>query len=124
MLFKKLFSPFPDWITKLEQLESINLIQCSLPSIPQSIRNLNKLSVRIEINKIGNLPNSIGKLKSLRELGLYNNALNFIPETMKDLENLEYLYLWGNIIYENNESIKQIIIKLGNFGCKVYLNPP
>src|SRR3989344_3374907 len=44
-------------------------------------------------NQLNSVPESIGNLKNLKDLYLYNNQLNSVPESIGNLKNLEILSL-------------------------------
>jgi Leucine-rich repeat (LRR) protein len=50
----------------------------------------------LEGNKIKNLPENIGNLKTLTKLNLSNNQITNIPESIGSLTNLKELYLTNN----------------------------
>ncbi|MHA1386077.1 MAG: leucine-rich repeat domain-containing protein, partial [Candidatus Helarchaeota archaeon] len=75
----------------------MNLGDNQLTTLPESIGNLKSLKeLYLEGNELTTLPESIGNLKSLKELYLRNNKLTALPESLGGLDNLKTLYLAGN----------------------------
>lgn len=90
----------PEEIANLVNLEELYLDDCSLATLPDSISNLPKLhTLDVSSNEHDNgfivLPESIGKLKSLRILNYrYNQNLSKLPQNIEQLVDLEHLNIY------------------------------
>ena len=84
------------YITKLEHLYFLSLNGCNLTG----------------------LPSSIGNLKTLTDLNLSDNKLEFIPREIKKLPNLQKIYLCGNHI----SNIKNVVEIIENLNSLDYLD--
>jgi Leucine-rich repeat (LRR) protein len=86
----------PDWIGELTNLEYLFLGR-SIKKIPRSIGNLRKLKrMVIYDNKIKTLPESIGNLLLLKELTIDFTHLRKLPKSFLNLSSLEKLELIVN----------------------------
>ncbi len=85
-------------------LESLNLSECLIESVPVELGTLKALkTLRLKGNRIKELPASIGSLTLLDtldvgglELGSRSNALTALPPTFTNLKQLRYLNLFSN----------------------------
>lgn len=100
---------FPEQITRLEHLQSLDLSRNKISRIPSSIDNLAKLKfLLLERNKLSSLPESIGNLRNLKELYLSGNNLRIIPKSIGKLESLEWLILGENYLKDLPSSMKNL----------------
>nr|MDO8115056.1 NACHT domain-containing protein [Candidatus Sigynarchaeota archaeon] len=87
----------PDTIGVLGALEALDLHENSLTTLPDSIIHLGSLrTLDISKNGLTELPNTIGYLICLETLDLENNNLFTIPATIHKLESLQALNLKKN----------------------------
>eukprot|EP00118_Oscarella_pearsei_P009876 m.58035 g.58035 ORF g.58035 m.58035 type:complete len:160 (+) comp34781_c0_seq1:714-1193(+) len=78
-------------------LTALNLGDCGLSSIPDSIQQLvNLYRLRVQSNDLPFLPASIGQLKQLTVLCAYGNRLSALPPQFRSLSKLKTLRLGGN----------------------------
>lgn len=90
----------PTEIAHLVNLEELYLEDCQLATLPESFGDLPKLhTLDVSNNELDNgfivLPESIGKLKSLRKLNYrYNQNLSQLPENLEQLIGLEELNIY------------------------------
>lgn len=85
---------FPESITKLGSLQTLDLKDNKISVLPDSITNLELLqTLNLSLNKLKTLPESIGELKSLEILDLCGNRLTTLPESIGNLQSLQTLYL-------------------------------
>jgi len=91
----------------------------SFPDSIGSIKNLKALGIYDQyMNKIhiNTIPDSIGNLIALEGLRLDNNKLTSIPNSIGNLINLKTLSLYGNKLVELPDSIGNLI-ELTSFDC-------
>jgi Leucine-rich repeat (LRR) protein len=68
--------------------------------LPKSICYLEGLQeLKINNTRLHNLPENIGRLKSLKMLDISNNHLQWLPDSITELENLEELSVKNNLIH-------------------------
>ncbi len=71
------------FLTVNNRITSINLFDCGISSLPESIGQLSSLyELKLFDNQLSTLPESIGKLTSLQELDLRDNKLTTLPVSM------------------------------------------
>jgi internalin A len=106
-----------DFHERFQNLTMLQLNNCKLTEIPESILKLNNLTeLYLENNRITKLPNSIVNLNQLEILLLNNNLFDEISEDINKLEKLEMLELSNNrikIIPEFSNLIHFEDLKLG-----------
>ena len=84
----------PDEITKLKNLEYLDLQYCNMNSVPAQIGELKKLrGLNLWNNKLKSIPAQIGELRNLTLLFLGNNEVDTIPAQIFGLKNLKMLVL-------------------------------
>ncbi|MHA1717653.1 MAG: leucine-rich repeat domain-containing protein [Promethearchaeota archaeon] len=66
------------------------------------------------------MPGTIGNLKSLQVLRLYDNNLTSLPETIGNLKSLQTLWLQENNLISLPETLERWIQDLENKGCEVW----
>jgi len=82
---------------KILALKVLDLAQCELSCIPNSIGSLANLEeLFLDGNNLSMLPESIGELTNLTWLSLHGNNLAMLPNSIWGLTNLECLSLWDN----------------------------
>jgi len=85
---------FPEDITYLENLKTLEIHSLSLKSLPSSIKKLKNLE-NLLMNRcsLTDLPIEFGELNNLKKLDLSENQFSEFPEVISSLKNLEYLFL-------------------------------
>lgn len=83
-------------ISRLKNLQSIEIQVDSINSLPESIGNLPNLRTFSVSYGLRVLPNSIGNLQNLVNLYLQDNDLTSLPESIGNLGNLRILDLRNN----------------------------
>ncbi|MBD2177554.1 leucine-rich repeat domain-containing protein, partial [Pseudanabaena sp. FACHB-1998] len=102
-------SEIPDSITRLTNLQSLDLSYNSLSEIPDSITRLTNLqSLYLSNNSLSEIPDSITRLTNLQSLDLSYNSLSEIPDSITRLTNLQSLYLSYNSLSEIPDSITRL----------------
>lgn len=81
----------PDSISKLTQLEVLDLGRNGLENVPTQISSLTNLkTLRLEYNNLSSIPTFIGDFKNLKELSLDSNGtLNNLPASLAKLKGLK-----------------------------------
>ena len=96
----------PSKISKLTNLETLNITYTKIVSIPAEIGTLQHLiSLDLHNNLITTVHQDIGKLTNLQVLNFNNNQLTFLPESIGNLTNLQILELNKNQLTFLPESI-------------------
>ncbi len=87
----------PDSIEKFTKLKALHLANVNF--LPQELENLTSLEeLELLDYKVKYLPTSIGKLKSLQKLTIFeSDHLQSLPESIGQLKNLKELHLENNI---------------------------
>ena len=89
-----------------QRITGIGLFECLMGVLPDTIGKLKSLKVLdLGGNGLTMLPESIGNLTSLQSLGLWRNRLRTLPEAIGNLTSLEDLFLYGNELTTLPESI-------------------
>lgn len=97
-------SKIPDNISKLQNIETLNLGFNFINYISPEIGNLTSLRTLIlASNQITSLPKEISNLRNIQEINVSTNPLKALPSDFANLENLEYLSV-------NNMSINLVNI--------------
>ena len=92
-------SSLPQEIGKLTSLQSLDLSSNQLSSLPQEIVKLTSLqSLYLSYNQLSSLPQEIVELTSLQSLDLSYNQLSSLPPEIVKLEQLKTIDLRGNPI--------------------------
>jgi Leucine-rich repeat (LRR) protein len=89
---------FLEVITKLKNLENLDLSKNQIRTLPKSFLKLTKLKkLDLHSNQLRALPESFGtSLSNLEQLDLRNNDIKILPNTIIKLSKLNYLSLSGN----------------------------
>jgi internalin A len=108
----KTLKPFPKPIAAQAAAKSalaLDLSKIGLKELPESIGQLKRVQdLHLYDNQLSSLPESIGQLKQLQILFVYNNQLSSVPESIGQLKQLQQLYLSGNQLSSLPESIGQL----------------
>ena len=109
-LYNNQLTSIPDnlgyWLTNLLHL----LLNCNhLTSIPDSLGHLDRLeTLDLCGNRLTTVPDSLGQLNSLETLDLIGNQLTYVPDSLGQLTNLRYLKLDGNQLASVPDSLGQL----------------
>ncbi|MBA7556284.1 hypothetical protein ES705_48984 [subsurface metagenome] len=77
--------------------------------LPESIGRLSNLTdLWLSSNRLTTLPESIGKLSNLTNMNLFNNKLTTLPNSIKNLKKLRYLDLRSNNLTTLPKAIGQL----------------
>jgi Leucine-rich repeat (LRR) protein len=96
----------PESIGYLANLETLDIRNNQLIKLPASIGNLSRLTyLWANNNLLQSLPESTSNLSSLKTLDLRNNRLIELPDRIGNLSNLANLYLSSNRLISLPESI-------------------
>ena len=81
--------PLPATISKLQNLEELDLGRNGLQCIPPEIKNLKSLKkLGLDYNNLHDIPTFIGELKDLRELSIRSNGGIKLPKSLSKLSGL------------------------------------
>ncbi|TFF99260.1 MAG: hypothetical protein EU541_05340 [Promethearchaeota archaeon] len=99
---------FPEVLTNLSYLETVDIGNNNFKRLPQSIGNLKNLKrFMIQNNFLKQLPESFSNFSRLVDLDLENNQLTIFPDAILTLTQLEQLNL-------NNNKIQKLPNAIGN----------
>ena len=91
---------------RLQELETLRLQKCFVETVPPFISQFPRLyQISLNDNKIVQLPDEIGYVKTLKFLSVAGNKLMAVPGTIGLLENLEHLNLARNQITSLPDSL-------------------
>ena len=91
-------------------LESLSLIRCNLPDVPQSALGLSRLVfLDLSGNNLYRLPKSFGDLQKLRFLKLTGNNLTGVPALFRRMPALEAIDLSRNKVLSFPDAVKDRI---------------
>ncbi|CAG5127393.1 unnamed protein product [Candidula unifasciata] len=95
-------SSVPETLCQLTNLHTLNLAQNKLTTFPVSLINssISKCLVNLDLknNEITSIPADIVKLKSLHSLNISHNQLRHIPESLGFMKTLRDVYLSNNLL--------------------------
>ena len=92
-------------------------------SVLNEINKRSKLqSLNLDQNRLQKFPEVVTQLSYLRQLHLDNNQIR-LPATIKNLIELEQLWLGGNLLWQLPIELGQLTSELGNLKRLVSLNP-
>ena len=99
----------PESITRLTNLNTLNLNNNQLTSIPESITRLTNLTtLHLSYNKLTSIPESITRITNLNKLHLNNNQISSVPGSINRITNLNTLDLSYNQLIVVPESITHL----------------
>jgi Leucine-rich repeat (LRR) protein len=82
--------PLPATITRLQNLEELDLGRNHLQTIPAEIANLKNLKkLELDYNNLHDIPAFIGELKNLRELSVRSNGGVKLPQSLSKLSGVK-----------------------------------
>jgi len=92
-------SIIPSDILELENLETLNLYDLKLTTLPYELSALSNLKkLYLASNRFSELPPVVCKLKQLEVLWIMNNSIEVLPEELLNLCNLKELVAFDNNI--------------------------
>ena len=96
----------PNSIGNLSNLVTLFVGENQLTSLPESIVNLTNLtSLVLQNNQLVSLPANIGQLSSLTDIYASENQLTNLPTSFLQLTQLNILYLYHNVLPNDFETI-------------------
>ena len=88
-----------DWLSKLTNLQILNLNDLAIENLPNEIAKLNQIeNLYLSANKLNTIPNEIKELPKLTDLDLGNNNFDVFPLELCNFLNLETIDLTSNKI--------------------------
>jgi leucine-rich repeat protein SHOC2 len=80
----------PEAITKLQNLEELDLGRNGFLSLPNQVASLKGLKIlRLDYNNIREIPSFIGELNNLKELSICSNGRIALPQSLNNLKGLK-----------------------------------
>lgn len=102
-------SQVPDALTKLTDLEVLDLSDNELAKLPEGLKNLKQLATLVlSGNKLEELPRIVCQLKTLTTLDVAYNTISKLPESISNLDKLTTL----NLSYNELEEIPRNLCQL------------
>ena len=99
----------PEALTKLTDVEVLDLSDNQLTGLPEELMNLNQLkALLLSDNKLEELPGSVSRLKTLTTLDVAYNGIKTVPETISNLNQLTTLNLSFNELQEMPKTLCQL----------------
>lgn len=99
----------PESLSRLTQLQSLELTGNQLSTLPDSLSQLTQLrSLKLSLNQLTTLPDSLGQLTQMQSLDLSDNRLTALPESLSQLTQLQSLDLSNNRLTAPPESLSQL----------------
>ena len=96
----------PDALTKLTDVEVLDLSDNELTKLPDGLKNLNQLkTLLLSGNKLDELPGDVCQLKTLTTLDVAYNKIKTVPETISNLNHLTTLNLGFNELVELSKEV-------------------
>ena len=100
----------PEWIGSFPKLKRLalesNEILRKLPKTIGDLTELQRFSFSSDVDRfVGPLPESMQRLKHLKELEIYRTNLTKLPEWICEFKKLEILYVYENCLTEISDSL-------------------
>lgn len=100
---------FPNSISGLDSVKSLNLANCNLAQLPSAICQLSAMEeLDISRNKLTTLPLQLGRLSKLRKLEAWQNMFTELPAGILACQALQFLELGSNAITSVPEGVAQL----------------
>lgn len=99
----------PKTITKLENLEELDLGRNGIKALPPEVASLKKLKkLSLDFNEIHEIPSFVGNLENLKELSLRSNGGVNLPESLKNLNGLKVIMGNNALTLKKQEKLRRI----------------
>ncbi len=99
----------PDAVTKMTDVEILDLSDNELTELPEELKNLNQLTtLLLSGNKLEEIPGNVCRLKTLTTLDVTYNVIKSVPETISNLNQLTTLNLSFNELEEMPKALCQL----------------
>lgn len=106
-LYPHTINVFPLALTHLTSLESLDLSNCLMTTLPAEIKQMTNLrTLNLANNRLTRLPPEIGCLKKLESLNLSGNQLTCLPPEIGQVKKLSHLSLVNNKLQELPQEIE------------------
>lgn len=103
-----------------QNLEHLNLSNCSLTTIPEEIKNCSAIKyLDLSGNEINKLPDWIFEMKNLNQIILSNTKLERFPEKLTDIPTLTFIDVRGTKMELSKSAVDRIKEK-GNRFLEIY----
>lgn len=118
---------FPLVVTEMPQLKKLSLRENFIETIPDEISKLSNTLTEFDIalNKVKEIPKSIGKLKKLVTFRINDNHLEKVPSEIGDCNLLQFWEVNHNSLTVLPESIKQLLnLQIVDFSYNKFATVP
>lgn len=108
---------FPNFVTNMQQLESLDLSENMISKIPTEIELLSNLeNLTLNDNVITEIPAEITNINKLKSLIIDGNKIKELPKEMVNLD-LDWLYIdYDDLSSFTKETLKKYFESIENFG--------
>ncbi|MFX0093957.1 MAG: leucine-rich repeat domain-containing protein [Candidatus Hodarchaeota archaeon] len=104
------FLGYGEILSRLSQLQELNLSYNNLCELPDSLGQCQSLKILyLEGNQLSSLPVSLGLLRNLQVLNLHKNRLRVLPTSLGQLKNLHTLNLAENLFDISLSSMVRLV---------------
>ena len=99
----------PDALTKMTDLEVLDLSDNKLAELPEGLKNLNQLTTLVlSGNRLEEIPSVVCQLKTLTTLDVAYNTISRLPESISNLDKLTTINLSYNELKEISRNLCQL----------------
>ncbi|NXO03430.1 LRCH1 protein, partial [Rhinopomastus cyanomelas] len=123
-LYHNCIKIIPDAIVNLQMLTYLNLSRNQLSSLPPCLCGLPLKVLIASNNKLGSLPEEIGRLKQLMELDVSCNEITALPQQIGQLKSLKELNVRRNYLEVLPQELVQLPLVKFDFSCNKVLVIP
>ncbi|NWU93494.1 LRCH1 protein, partial [Upupa epops] len=123
-LYHNCIKVIPDAIVNLQMLTYLNLSRNQLSSLPPCLCGLPLKVLIASNNKLGSLPEEIGRLKQLMELDVSCNEITALPQQIGQLKSLKELNVRRNYLEVLPQELVQLPLVKFDFSCNKVLVIP
>ncbi|XP_066562508.1 leucine-rich repeat and calponin homology domain-containing protein 1 isoform X6 [Amia ocellicauda] len=116
-LYHNCIKVIPETITSLQSLTYLNLSRNQLSGLPTCLCGLPLRVLIASNNKLGSLPEEIGKLKNLMELDVSCNEITTLPQNIGKLKALRELNIRRNYLSALPEDLADLPLVKLDFSC-------
>ncbi|XP_025049676.1 leucine-rich repeat and calponin homology domain-containing protein 1 [Alligator sinensis] len=123
-LYHNCIKIIPDAVVNLQMLTYLNLSRNQLSSLPACLCGLPLKVLIASNNKLGSLPEEIGRLKQLMELDVSCNEITALPQQIGQLKSLRELNIRRNYLKVLPQELVDLPLVKFDFSCNKVLVIP